>query len=150
MNHRPDWIYRQSGVIPYRYKDGGIEVMLITSRKGKRWVIPKGIVEPHLTPQDSAAQEAWEEAGLVGRVSSQAIGSYRYDKWGGTCQVEVFLLQVETVLATWPEVDLRRRQWLTLEEAASRVDEQQLQQILQAVPEIIQKTALEKGQSQKK
>ncbi len=139
MNQRPDWIYRQSGVIPYRYKDGDIEVMLITSRKGKRWVIPKGIVEPHLTPQDSAAQEAWEEAGLVGRVSSQAIGSYRYDKWGGTCQVEVFLLQVETVLATWPEVNLRSRQWFPPAEAASRVDEQQLQQILQAVPEIIQK-----------
>ena len=150
MNQRPDWIYRQSGVIPYRYKDGDIEVMLITSRKGKRWVIPKGIVEPHLTPQDSAAQEAWEEAGLVGRVSSQAIGSYRYDKWSGTCHVEVFLLQVETVLATWPEIDLRSREWLTPAEAASRVDEQQLQQMLQDAPEIIQKTALEKGQSQKK
>ena len=51
----PDWVYRQSAVLPYRFSGGDLEVLLITSRKGKRWVFPKGIIEPGLTPQRSAA-----------------------------------------------------------------------------------------------
>lgn len=112
--------------------------MLITSRRRKRWVIPKGIIEGPLTPRESAAQEAWEEAGITGQVSQSAINSYRYNKWGGTCQVKVFLLQVETVLDNWPE-RWRDRQWLSVKEAASRVDEEELKQIILAVPELLKK-----------
>ena len=134
MNQVPGWFYTQSGVIPYRVRTGEIEVMLITSRKRKRWVIPKGVVEPDLDPAESAAQEAWEEAGLVGQVSSRSIGHYEYQKWGGVCRVEVFLLQVGNILADWPEAEVRDRQWLSLEEAAGRVDEQELKRIILALP----------------
>jgi 8-oxo-dGTP pyrophosphatase MutT (NUDIX family) len=112
--------------------------MLITSRKRKRWVIPKGIIEPHLLPHDSAAQEAWEEAGIRGRVSQTPLGTYQYHKWGGTCRVRVFLLQVEEMLETWPEADLRDRQWFNIDEAAKRVDEAELKQMLLALPELLQ------------
>ncbi|MGH2414042.1 MAG: NUDIX hydrolase, partial [Microcystaceae cyanobacterium] len=87
----------QSGVIPYRISNKKIEVLLITSRKGKHWVIPKGIIEPNMTPQTSAAQEALEEAGILGEVLPTSIGSYTYNKWGGTCRVKVFLLRVDTL-----------------------------------------------------
>ena len=137
MNRAPDWMFNQSGVIPYRSRNGEIEVLLITSRKQKHWVIPKGIVEVPLTPQDSAAKEAWEEAGITGQVSQTPVGSYQYFKWGGTCHVEVFLLRVEAVLENWPEADLRTRRWLSVEAAAGQVEEQQLRQLLLSLPDFL-------------
>ena len=62
----PAWMYRQSAVIPYRKRPNGLEVLLVTSRKGTRWVLPKGVVEPGMTPAASAAREALEEAGIRG------------------------------------------------------------------------------------
>lgn len=143
MSQNPEWIdsdriYNQSGVIPYRYTAQDIEVMLITSRKGTRWVIPKGIVEPHLSPAESAVQEAWEEAGLKGEVSERTVGMYRYQKWGGTCRVKVFLFQVEAVLGEWPELAIRSREWLSVSEAAQRVDEPELKQIILSLSEILE------------
>lgn len=137
MNQTPDWIFNQSGVIPYREVGGELQVLLITSRKRKRWVIPKGIVETPLSPRDSAANEAWEEAGITGRVSSAAIGVYRYNKWGGTCRVQVFPMQVTDMLDQWPEVDLRDREWVSLAEAARRVDEADLKQMILALPDTL-------------
>jgi 8-oxo-dGTP pyrophosphatase MutT (NUDIX family) len=49
----PDWWYRQSAVVPYRRGTNGLEVLLITSRKRKRWVLPKGVIEPDMTPSAS-------------------------------------------------------------------------------------------------
>ena len=49
MTERPDWMYRQSAVVPYRAGADGLELLLITSRKGTRWVLPKGVVEPGMT-----------------------------------------------------------------------------------------------------
>ncbi|MGE5660210.1 MAG: NUDIX hydrolase [Actinomycetota bacterium] len=124
----------QSGVIPYRILDGEIEVMLITSSTGKRWVIPKGLIERNMTPQDSAAKEAWEEAGLLGQVLPDSVGTYEYQKATGIFQVEVFLLKVENVLAEWPEANKRKRQWVNPAKAAKRVDEPQLKQIFMNLP----------------
>jgi 8-oxo-dGTP pyrophosphatase MutT (NUDIX family) len=137
MTQQLEWMFNQSGAIPYRHKDSELEVLLITSRKRKRWVIPKGIVEVPLTSQDSAAKEAWEEAGITGQVSLTPVGTYQYQKWGGTCQVQVYLLQVEQILENWPEAELRDRQWVSVEEAAKRVDEEQLKQMILALPELL-------------
>lgn len=133
---RPDGYYRQSAVIPYRVRDGGLEFLLITSRKRKRWVLPKGIHEPHLSAGESAAQEALEEAGVRGRVSAQPVGRYDYRKWGGTCTVEVYTLGVEEVLERWPE-QFRTREWLPPEEAASRVDEPAVSDLLLATARLL-------------
>jgi 8-oxo-dGTP pyrophosphatase MutT (NUDIX family) len=136
MNRAAQWMFIQSGVIPYRRRRGQVEVLLITSRKRRRWVIPKGIVETPLCPADSAAKEAWEEAGILGQVIQPPLGTYEYNKWGGTCYVEVFLFQVESVMESWPE-EWRDRQWLSLNEAAGRVDEADLKQMILAVPAVI-------------
>ncbi|HUF09179.1 MAG TPA: NUDIX hydrolase [Rhodothermales bacterium] len=125
-------IYRQSGVIPHRRRDGRIEILLVTSRNGRRWVIPKGIIEPHLSPRRSAEKEALEEAGIKGRVSRKSIGSYTYEKWSGTCHVEVFEMKVERVEAKWQE-QVRTRRWFAISDAASKVDQKKLKQLIREV-----------------
>lgn len=124
--NKPEWFYRQSGVIPYRMRQGGVEVALVTNRRNRRWVIPKGIVEPGLSAADSALVEAWEEAGLRGVLQPEPIGEYRYAKWGGECTVQVFLLAVAEETGDWPEAGIRRREWLSPEAAAARVREPEL------------------------
>ena len=105
----PDWIYRQSAVLPYRREADDVQVLLVTSRKGKRWVLPKGIVEPGLTAAESAAKEAREEAGVQGTVTKDSLGKYRYKKWGGTCRVEVYPMEVTGEVNDWPESETRKR-----------------------------------------
>src|SRR6185295_6322277 len=88
MANEPEYV-RQAGAIPIR--NG--RICLITSSNGKRWVIPKGLIEPNHTAGEAALQEAWEEAGLVGVLQQEPVGSYLYDKWCGTCHVTVFLME---------------------------------------------------------
>ncbi len=140
MRTRPDYFYTQSAVIPYRERDGRLEVLLITSRKKRRWVIPKGVKEPDLSPQASAAKEALEEAGIEGRVSERPIGTYRYQKWGGTCTVEVFVMAVDQVRETWEE-SYRDREWVSLETAVSRIEEDRLKALLRALPDFVRSQA---------
>jgi phosphohistidine phosphatase len=132
----PVWFYRQSGVIAARREDGRTEVLLVTSRKGKRWVIPKGVVEPGLSSAESAAKEAWEEAGVRGELRPEPVGSYEYPKWDGRCTVEVFLLEVQSVAESWPEAH-RSRRWAAPKEAAEAVREPALQDLLRAVPRLL-------------
>ncbi|MEG4284420.1 NUDIX hydrolase [Microcoleus sp. A006_D1] len=134
MSIQTTFLVDQSAVIPYRIQDGQIEVMVITSSTGKRWVIPKGLIEPDMTPQDSAAKEAWEEAGLLGQVFPDLLGTYEYQKSGYTCRVEVFLMQVNAVLEIWPEASYRMRQWVSIPKAIKRVKEPELKLILADLP----------------
>jgi 8-oxo-dGTP pyrophosphatase MutT (NUDIX family) len=134
MRTRPGWFYHQSGVIPYRIRDARAEIMLITSRRRARWIIPKGIVDMGSTPKESALKEAYEEAGLRGEPFSPELGEYEYEKWGGVCKVKVYLMRVETVLEVWPESDTRQRQWMTVEAAAETVKERKLKELILSVP----------------
>ncbi len=131
MSERPHWMYRQSAVVPYRAGADGLELLLITSRKGTRWVLPKGVVEPGMSPAESAAKEAEEEAGVRGVVDPTPLGTYRYNKWGGTCTVEVFAMGVIQEMSEWPESAIRQRAWLPPEEARDRVREAGLKDILE-------------------
>ncbi len=135
----PDWVYRQSAVLPYRRRDGDLEVLLITSRSGRRWVLPKGIVEPGMTAPVSAAKEAREEAGVGGAVSQRSLGKYRQDKWGGTCRIEVFPMRVTAESEDWPESGIRRREWLPLSAAIERVEGKKLRRILGSLPKQLAK-----------
>ncbi len=136
MQEHPDYYYRQSAVIPYKKEGDELKILLITSRKKKRWVIPKGIIELDLSPPDSAANEALEEAGIQGRVLQEPIGHYKYDKWGGTCEVQVFVMGVERVLDEWLE-SFRDRAWVGLEEAMGRMEEKKLRGIMKKLPDFL-------------
>jgi len=133
----PAWIYRQSAVLPYRWDGEDLEVLLVTSRGGKRWVLPKGIVEPGLTARASAVKEAIEEAGIEGDSAEKALGAYRYKKWGGTCNVEVYPFRVRHEMADWPESGFRRRRWLPLSKALERVEHKRLRKIIARLPDVV-------------
>lgn len=118
-------IFNQSGVIPYRKYKGKIEILLITTRKGN-WTIPKGIIEDNLSPQESALKESVEEAGVWGIVSNHKLGSYKYKKWGGRCQVLVFLMEVTKVYSKWEEDHFRERIWVSVEKATRMIKKKKL------------------------
>jgi 8-oxo-dGTP pyrophosphatase MutT (NUDIX family) len=128
--------YLQFAALPYRRRsDATIEIVLITSRDTGRWLIPKGWPEPGLRPAEAAAREAYEEGGLVGQIGDRSIGSYQYEKRLGDgstihCVVEVFALEVEQQMKSWPEQDARSTRWFTLQEAAEAVQEPGLRAII--------------------
>ncbi|MGK5091757.1 NUDIX hydrolase [Deltaproteobacteria bacterium TL4] len=130
MQTKPSWYYEQSAVIPYRLNGEEIEILMITSRKKKRWVIPKGIVETQMSPEESAAKEALEEAGVEGQVEPNAIGEYFYEKWGGICRVQVFLLEITMMYSNWMEADFRERRWVSVTEACELIREETLKDII--------------------
>ena len=119
------WV-SQAGVIPI--KQG--KVCLVTSSSGKRWVVPKGCLEPGKTTHEIALQEAWEEAGLVGVLQPEPIGSYLYEKFGGTCYVVVFLMQVTEEVDDWPECAQRERVWVTPRQALTRIEDPGLREVI--------------------
>lgn len=119
---------RQFAALPLRRTERGLEVLLITSRETQRWVLPKGWAEKGLTGAELACKEAFEEAGILGRASEAAVGSYGYQKRlaDGSrrrCEVAVFPMVVEQELEDWPERRERRRQWFRPDEAAALVAE---------------------------
>ncbi|MEO5337827.1 MAG: NUDIX hydrolase [Magnetospirillum sp. WYHS-4] len=135
---------RQSAVVAYRLDEhGAIEVLLVSSRSTGRWVVPKGDVKPTLSAAKSAAKEAFEEAGIGGKVRKKALGSYRYfkadDARGRPHDVEVFAMEVKTVKARWPERKERVREWLPVETAARLVCERELRQLILELPQKIEK-----------
>jgi 8-oxo-dGTP pyrophosphatase MutT (NUDIX family) len=125
MNSAGDWI-RQAAAIPFR--EGA--VCLVTSRGGKRWVIPKGCEEPGMTSGETALKEAWEEAGLVGTLEPEPAGSYFYEKSGNRYLVTVFLMHVTEAIPQWPEQNWRIRRWVAPQQAVAWIEQFGLQRIL--------------------
>src|SRR5262249_20447403 len=117
---------QQAAAIPVRLG----QVCLITSRNGKRWVVPKGCLEPGKTASEIALQEAWEEAGLVGVLQPDPVGSYLYDKSGITCHVVVYLLHVTQICDAFPEESFRERVWVTPSQALTRVEDRGLRELI--------------------
>jgi len=135
QKRKPPPYRMQYGALPYTIRDGELLVMLITSRDTGRWIIPKGWPEKDATPPQLAAREAYEEAGLVGRVAESPLGQYRYEKRlrsgkSVTCFVDVFPLEVEQELDAWPEKGQRERRWMTSAQAALLVSEAGLVDLL--------------------
>lgn len=126
---------RQSAALPWRRANGRLEVLLVTSRETRRWVIPKGWAMEGLTAAQSAAREAHEEAGVEGRIETSPMGTFGYEKRlkNGAMQpvrVEVFRFEVEAEHGVWPEAGERLRRWMTPVEAAGLVAEPELKALL--------------------
>ena len=129
---------RQVAALPWRRSaDGGVEILLITSRETRRWVTPKGGRMSGKTDAEAAAQEALEEAGIEGVVSERPLGSFRYlkvlkrraSRW---CTVDLYELEVMVEHPDWQEREERERVWVSREEAARMVDEPDLQALIAA------------------
>lgn len=126
---------KQIAALPVRRAaDGGLEVLLVTSRETRRWVIPKGWPMTHLSDPEAASVEAWEEAGVQGAASPDVIGTFGYDKrrpkGNIPVVVEVYRLDVTTIADTWPEAQERQRAWFRPADAALLVQEPELQALL--------------------
>lgn len=126
--------------LPFRVVKGKkgkrVEVLLVTSRETRRWIIPKGWPMDGLTPADAAAQEVWEEAGARGRGYDVCLGLYSYRKWLSEDDflpviVAVFPVKVRELADEYPEVAERRRKWFSLKKAASKVEERDLRQLIE-------------------
>jgi len=126
---------RQVAALPWRIIDGERQVMMITSRETRRWVIPKGGRMTGKTDPEAAAIEAMEEAGLQGDIAAEPIGAFRYAKRlkSGDDRmyvVSVYPLKVLIQLGAWPEAAERERRWMSLDDAAASVHEPDLAQLI--------------------
>lgn len=133
--HQP---YPQAGTIPWRRSGEEIELLLITTRRQRRWTIPKGGVESGEVGREAALRESWEEAGIRGDASAEPIGSYHYAKQGRLCHVEVFPMQVTELASLWPEVDCRSRQWLKPVEVLPLLEDRELRDLFERLGPLLE------------
>ena len=129
-------IYIQYAALPFRRRpDGATEILLVTSRTTRRWIIPKGWPIEGATPAGTARQEALEEAGLVGRIGNRSLGSFRYRKRlrqgrAVTCEVHVYPLNVKRQRQHWPEKHQQKTRWFSRDAAAAAVREPELRRLI--------------------
>lgn len=148
---KPVFNFHQSAVIPYRIKnlnnaqnnsstnknvlftEKELEILLITSLKKKKWIIPKGFIEDQLTPYESAKKEAYEEAGVLGRDHFIELGSFRIKKSSGILDVVVYSMEVFQILEDYPEAKERKRKWFLYDEAIKNVSIPEVQDFIKTL-----------------
>ena len=129
---------KQVAALPVRQDASGkLRVLLVTSRETRRLVIPKGWPWPGVKDHKAAAEEAREEAGILGKIAKKPLGTYTYDKRRANgdvpVTVTVYLLKVETELDDWPESNERERVWCTPAKAAAAVAEPELADLIRSL-----------------
>jgi 8-oxo-dGTP pyrophosphatase MutT (NUDIX family) len=132
----------QVGALPWRQSVDGIEVLLVTSRLSRHWLIPKGWLMKGKTAAEAAAREALEEAGVRGTISGAPIARYSYDKLcldrdAIPCVVDVYPLRVDKELNEWQESTTRTRSWMPLETASMLAYEEGLSALLASLDQDI-------------
>ena len=125
----------QFAALCYRIKDDKLQFCIVTSRRSKRWIVPKGWPMHGETPMDAAATEAFEEAGVRGIIYPRPIGVFSYYKVRSQdellCMAVVYPLKVKKILKRWPEDRERERKWVSRKKAAQMVDDPELSVIIQ-------------------
>jgi 8-oxo-dGTP pyrophosphatase MutT (NUDIX family) len=128
----------QAGALPWRRSaKGGVEYLLVTSRDSQRWIVPKGWPMRDRTLAESAAQEAYEEGGVQGRIASNEIGAFDHRRRDSAAadppfRVFLFTLEVERELDDWPEMDRRTRAWFDGEGARAKLESGELAKLIRA------------------
>ena len=120
---------RQACVIPYRRVGDDTAFCLITSFNKRRWIFPKGCVDGNESLEETALKEAFEEAGLYGRVVGSPLGRYMDSKWGAALDVTVLLMEVERADEAWLE-DVRLRRWVGGKKALRLIGRPELREML--------------------
>ena len=119
----------EAGVLAFRRNHGDLEILLVSKKRSKKWGIPKGRVEPHLSFSELASKEAFEEACVVGYVSANSVGMFRARKQKASglshqiIEVWVFLFEVTDKRRKWPEMHKRQIRWVSCEVAAEQLRE---------------------------
>jgi len=126
----------QAAAIPYRIdRKGRLKFLLVTSRTNRRWIIPKGRIHRFLGAARSAAREAYEEAGVRGKIADDPVARYRQLKLISSDMmmpmlVEAFPLCVEEELPSWPEQGQRTRRWVTAKAMRKLVRDKAIRRML--------------------
>lgn len=133
--HRKTDVRTQFAALCWRIKNRKVQVLLITSRRTKSWIIPKGWPIPEKSPGASAMTEAWEEAGVQGVVDERPLGVFSYLKDmdsddGLPCVAMVYGLRVKSLAKVYPEMNLRKRKWVSCKRASTMVNAPELARIL--------------------
>lgn len=126
--------FDQSAVVPFRKIEGAIQILLITSIRKKKWIVPKGYVEFNLHPFESAKKEAYEEAGITGTNETIELGFYKKEKSTGVISVRVYSMEVLKILEDFPEKKLRKRKWYSLEDAIITVGIPEVSEMIKSLP----------------
>lgn len=128
---------QQYAALCFRYAGNGeeVEILLVTSRTSGRWIIPRGWPMKRKKPHEAAAIEAWEEAGVRGRVKKNAVGRYTYLKMLDNgdvvpCMVDVFQIELTEAETSFKERGERLLEWVPPDEAARRVRDIELKSLL--------------------
>jgi len=123
----------QFAALPYRHGSDGVEYLLITSRDTGRWILPKGWPVKNADVRDSVMREAWEEAGIIGRMHGESAGEFSYDKnlpaHSLHCRVVIYPVQVLRLADSFPEKAERKRKWFSAALAGRRVQEPELRSL---------------------
>jgi 8-oxo-dGTP pyrophosphatase MutT (NUDIX family) len=128
---------QQIGGICFRKRmGGGLEVLLVTTRRTKRWTIPKGWPILGLEPFEAVEREAWEEGGVKGRARKRSFGHFEYRKTLALGQeipalVQVHLLEVHSSRSSFPEKGQRKLRWLPAQDASVAVRDSGLRHLLE-------------------
>lgn len=125
----------QFAALCYRQDKGRTRILLITSRRSGRWIIPRGWPIDGMTPAECALTEAWEEAGVTGQVHARCLGLFSYRKTlepevGLPCVAMVYPVLVSALAEDFPEAGQRKRKWCSPRKASARVAEPELAAII--------------------
>ncbi len=125
----------QVAALPYRVMGSGVEILLVTTRRRRRWIVPKGWPMKGSSPCADAAREAFEEAGVSGEIAELPLGVFHYIKEmkhgvGVPCRVSLFPLKVTRQHRSWAEKALRDTKWHPIGEAVTLVGEPELKRLI--------------------
>ncbi len=127
-------IRTQFGALCYRIRNDKVQVLIITTRSRKNWIIPKGWPIDQATPANAAAREAFEEAGVEGKVHGNSLGIFTNNKQidgdDFPVVVAVFALKVKRIHAIYPERGQRKRKWLSRKKAAAMIENRELRHMI--------------------
>lgn len=133
-NQSGNWL--QVGAVVYKFVNEELQILLISSRRRQRPIVPKGWPQPGCTLAQSAINEVFEEAGVIGTAEPYPFATYNYQKdyafskATGLIDVELFKVKFIEQATEWPEKNQRESCWLAPKDAAQLVDNQQLKDIL--------------------
>jgi ADP-ribose pyrophosphatase YjhB (NUDIX family) len=124
------------GVIPFDVDGDRIAIMFVTSQRRGRWILPKGNLAPGETHKKGAKREAFEEAGVKGKLLKELPMTMVITKsgQGGLSEVAVtyYPMLVTKQHDDWPEKAKRERHWALLDDAARVTDREDFHHVIKA------------------
>jgi 8-oxo-dGTP pyrophosphatase MutT (NUDIX family) len=130
----------QVAAICYRATGSSVEFLLVNTSSGK-WTFPKGRLEIALTASESAAAEAWEEAGARGAIEVESFGVYVDTKRSQSSNsvreitIAAYLMEVHTAVV--PQESGRNPSWFTPQEAKRRLSESRAEKYSRTIHKIV-------------